>query len=859
MEIKRNLLDGGTIRFSFPMIDSASRPDYKSGLNGTFNTTTLWHNGTAYASSVASSVAENLSTGTYTCSFDTSLLTNVNTDYPVTVVIGATGADEQTVIIKHDSSLSNNVNLPVEIRRFIKGNTADAVHTSIVPIIGSDGEFVSGRVLNPAGNVDYRFFWNDGGQWLSTILAVGLSEIDNTGVYQLQILNTDNATFQASYDQTFPIIIKLYPSNGATSFVPVTIAFTDDSLANNDISNLALEASVQTVDSIVDTINANIGTPYNLGTGPTIKDNLKDLAGQDFNWTLDSQHHIKEAINANDLTSVLDKIDEQTANGVAYECYRDIKGPTGFKFMFPLRDPSNRSLLKGNVNDGDVKMTLSYRADGNTSITEELLGESVHYEFYDDSVAGVGQYGIGLLWQTLINDNIGVNYNDLEGPLQFKIEPMDPNTVDFDIVTVIVSDVSILFGAISDFGSGAKIGSNLVDIFSAAGGSSVGYANGAIWIDSEVPNVGTDPYIDGVADNPVSEWGPAEALSISTGLRRFEIAQGSYILFTGNVEKRYLNGIDYTLDPNGVMIDDVAIRGAIIPSGVIVGNGGQLLLQLCQMGDVEIPTASLIQTGLGGTLTFNEVGFYFLDYCTSAVAGAGGTPVIDLSNILAGSQINLRHYSGGIKFVGLKAGDVVSIEGDGQVVFDSTCTGGAVAIRGNFDLTDNTNGGAGGAITITQTARFGSKARLYFEKMQILSSNETALEIANTDANSSIDAFKITNQGSGLAARFESLKGDSVGVSAPLGKGVRVTSEDDALSLTSVSGLDINARGIVPEIEGLSTQEFYNRLANFFGGKLVRDKSSGNFTFYKISDENTVSFVMNLEKTGVLDTRTIVP
>jgi formylmethanofuran dehydrogenase subunit C len=44
----------------------------------------------------------------------------------------------------------------------------------------------------------------------------------------------------------------------------------------------------------------------------------------------------------------------------------------------------------------------------------------------------------------------------------------------------------------------------------------------------------------------------------------------------------------------------------------------------------------------------------------------------------------------------------VSVEGNGQITINANCTGGTIAIRGNFDRTDL----SGGAITFSDDARF---------------------------------------------------------------------------------------------------------------------------------------------------------
>jgi hypothetical protein len=80
---------------------------------------------------------------------------------------------------------------------------------------------------------------------------------------------------------------------------------------------------------------------------------------------------------------------------------------------------------------------------------------------------------------------------------------------------------------------------------------------------------------------------------------------------------------------------------------------------------------------------------HFLD-CWSGVAGLG-TPVIDCGG--AGQDLALRNYNGGVKLINKTGADKISIDlNSGQVVLDSTVTGGEIVIRGIGHLTDDSTG-----------------------------------------------------------------------------------------------------------------------------------------------------------------------
>ncbi|MEE9159926.1 MAG: hypothetical protein V3U60_16265 [Gammaproteobacteria bacterium] len=228
---------------------------------------------------------------------------------------------------------------------------------------------------------------------------------------------------------------------------------------------------------------------------------------------------------------------------------------------------------------------------------------------------------------------------------------------------------------------------------------SVGYANGALWLNTAASNTNTEPHVDGVADNPVSTLAALLTLSGTVGLNRFQMAQGSALTFVGTMDNYELLGLDYSIDLNGQQVDNSTITGAVV-TGVCTGNGGSLLLERCKIGPSTFPEVSTLGSALVGPIVLSESGVYFYDRCSSAIAGQVAV-VIDYG--AAGAQeLNMRHHSGGVHVKNMTALDVMSLEGQGQLIVDASCSGGAISYRGNFDLTDN----SGGAVTLNGNACF---------------------------------------------------------------------------------------------------------------------------------------------------------
>lgn len=228
---------------------------------------------------------------------------------------------------------------------------------------------------------------------------------------------------------------------------------------------------------------------------------------------------------------------------------------------------------------------------------------------------------------------------------------------------------------------------------------SVGYAGGAIWVDTNASNTNTEPFVDGVADNPVSTWDAAMTINALLGLNRFQIAQNSSIVFTGPTDNYEFLGIDYMIDFNGQQIAGTTIRGALL-MGESVPNSGSLLIIDCALGVTTLRSnLAAIDIAIAGPITLRDAGDYFINNGRSRIPGTGA-PVLDFGGVGA-KTVSLRAYSGGIEVQNMKAGDVMSMEGNGQLIINANCTGGIIAARGNLDKTDN----SGGAVTLSEVAR----------------------------------------------------------------------------------------------------------------------------------------------------------
>jgi len=232
----------------------------------------------------------------------------------------------------------------------------------------------------------------------------------------------------------------------------------------------------------------------------------------------------------------------------------------------------------------------------------------------------------------------------------------------------------------------------------------VGYADGAIWVDTNASNTNTASYVDGTADNPVSTWAAALTLDGQLGLHRFHIGNGSSITLTGNSDNYTLFGEEWTLVLGTQSCASAAFYGAHV-TGVCSGTG--VVFKDCSLADGNSFTfygGKALNCALAGDIFLVGVATYYFDNCYSGVAGAA-TPSIDFGDFVIGdTNLNMRHYSGGIEIKGMggAGSDLMSLEGHGQLVINANCSAGTIAIRGHFTVTDN----AAGAVTLSDDARY---------------------------------------------------------------------------------------------------------------------------------------------------------
>jgi hypothetical protein len=229
----------------------------------------------------------------------------------------------------------------------------------------------------------------------------------------------------------------------------------------------------------------------------------------------------------------------------------------------------------------------------------------------------------------------------------------------------------------------------VVDAFSE--GQSVGYANGAIWIDTVDGTAGTEAYVNGVADKPVDSIADANTISGTVPINRFHLSSDSFVTFAADQSNDEFIGRGYTIALGGQNINGGHFKGAGDITGTGVAATSEVHYSACEFGNVTLGLFHMSMCGLGGTTTIATAGDYTMDMCYSKIPGPSA-PVVDMGAAVGATNLAIRGFRGGMTVNNLASGDVLTIGGTlGTVTLNGADA--TVEIRGTYKaLVNNLTG-----------------------------------------------------------------------------------------------------------------------------------------------------------------------
>jgi hypothetical protein len=277
--------------------------------------------------------------------------------------------------------------------------------------------------------------------------------------------------------------------------------------------------------------------------------------------------------------------------------------------------------------------------------------------------------------------------------------------------------------------------------------NSVGYANGAVWIDTVNGTAGTESFVNGVADNPSDSLADAATIAVALSLHKYEISTDSTLTLVSTLADGVFIGKGYALALGGQICTGSHFIGGCV-SGSATTTGNEIHFSECEMEACTLGASHLHNCGLTSTITLSEATTYTLQSCHSEIAGSAA-PTIDFGAAIGNTSLNMRRYSGGIEIqnMGTTGADTMSLEGTGALTINANSTGGDIALRGDFTITGAAAFiAAGGTITydnntaniaaiLADTSSFGivkNAAFSNFEFPMVLTSDHYTAAISKT-------------------------------------------------------------------------------------------------------------------------------
>lgn len=313
---------------------------------------------------------------------------------------------------------------------------------------------------------------------------------------------------------------------------------------------------------------------------------------------------------------------------------------------------------------------------------------------------GGGRTGVEITWKGYLNsanDEATVQaYNGTSFDTLFTISGKGGATNDTHVIPLLSTHT----------GTGADIGKVFIRIECAAQsnptlntdsllvsavniGQSVGYALGAIWLDTVNGVAGTEDFVNGTADNPVKSIADTNTLLASRNLARVVVSPSSSVTFAATQADQIFAGEGWTLALGGQSISGSHITGADV-SGTGTG-ASEVHFEHCEMGICTLAKAHLDDCDIEGTVTLSAADTYLFVNCSHS----GGTATIDFGSAIGNTTVHVHNYHGALTIanMGQTGTDVLHFSSpDGKLTLAASCIGGTVHMNGTFDFTNSGSG-----------------------------------------------------------------------------------------------------------------------------------------------------------------------
>ena len=615
--------------------------------------------------------------------------TNMLGDYELHLpdVVLASGVDRIIIQLQGATNMVP-VNIEIDLIDVDVPQTAD--HTAAIADIPNNAEFNT-KLPN---NLNTTALGN---------IGVDFANVENPST----VVNLAGTTTKNVTDA-----LTIGTNNDKTGYSIAGAKTTLDALNDIAASAIVTGGAIATTTGAVDSV-----TVVDTTTGVTnrVTANADQLGGQTVTAAAGVTIHTDVGVNATAQAALEDQFDGTGLTGDKYPATQAQVGniSTG---SAALSKRAEAGVVNVGVVIGATDYTNTFTLNGLFhSITEDVPGNfNVEYTFDvggsgvavevsmdgyfsgNGDVLGIEAYNyIGAVWEGI--GSITATSGSVTGNSVFNLDIQHTGTSGADTGKVRIRGYEAGGGL-----SAVQLNMDRVFLSYSVVSETVGYALGRLWLNTVSGTSGTEKYVNGVADKPVSNI--ADILTLSgtaiTGLTDVNISSNSTFAPVVDVNGYNLYGIGYTCTLGGRDFGGTHVFHAAPLTGKAITTSGFGHFDALDsiVGDVEVDDAHFTNCSFNGTITLDQItsGDLKIINSRSIIAGAV-TPVIDCGVALVTHNISIADYQNGIEVRNLNNGGTnnFSISGTGQLIIAATCSGN-LNVRGSWRVTNL----AGGAVTI---------------------------------------------------------------------------------------------------------------------------------------------------------------
>tara|TARA_R110000803_G_scaffold39813_7_gene85892 strand:+ start:1125 stop:2870 length:1746 start_codon:yes stop_codon:yes gene_type:complete len=221
---------------------------------------------------------------------------------------------------------------------------------------------------------------------------------------------------------------------------------------------------------------------------------------------------------------------------------------------------------------------------------------------------------------------------------------------------------------------------------------SVGYDDGAVWIDTVRGTAGTTVGTHGTVAVPSLTFADAITLAgnIGYGIYHLHLNNDSAITFDQDMSDWHITGDEYAVALGGQTCDKTSIHSA--KQGVTGTYTGDIHMLEGKIGTAGItgPKGRIGRMPIVGPIVCDAAaGSFFIHNCWSSTTLCA----LDFGAAIAGKTNWVMDFWGVMEIRNLLAGDTLYLtSGGSRVTFASSCTGGTVNMSGTIEVINNGSG-----------------------------------------------------------------------------------------------------------------------------------------------------------------------